>query len=74
MALDKHADSCVGPYTNHKWGTAPICISDAGLYSRYAVICQHAGCRRLRITEYTMRGNHTGGYRDATDEEVAKLK
>ena len=57
-ALDKHAGLCADG-KRHKWGKEQD--RRAGATAGWSDMqCQR--CARVRVIEYTRRGNHTAGY------------
>ncbi len=71
IGVDKHAGLCNGN-RRHRWGKKEFLISRAVYLSRKGHICDN--CDRVRITEFTKRGNHIAGYRNATVDELALNK
>lgn len=68
MGEDLHAGPCAAGRARHEWGQE-IRNDTGGKPSRYSPVyyipCLH--CPRLRVREYTMRGNHIRGYLTRTE-------
>jgi hypothetical protein len=69
MRLEAHAGNCVNG-GRHSWRSKEFRISKGAFTSLYGTIC--AKCQRIRITEYTKRGNHVAGYRQASVDEIGR--
>lgn len=70
MELEKHSGFCFKRH-RHRWQGKEFTIFKGTLSSQYGTLCSHEGCQRVRVTEFTKRGNHIAGYRLATIDEIA---
>lgn len=64
---ESHAGRCAAGRRRHEWGKERRRGTGHGLHALYEEPCLH--CPRLRIREYTMRGNHIAGYEN--DQQAA---
>ena len=72
MKLDSYSGPCgLNPHKRHRWQGKEFKILKGVFISQYGIICAHEDCQRVRVTEFTKRGNHIAGYRLATVDELA---
>lgn len=63
MKIVKGFDQTAGPCVDgkrHRWRSGEILVHRGVISRRYAMPCRC--CLRVKIKEYTRRGNHTAGY------------
>lgn len=64
MIGTRQFEAAAGPCTTggtHKWYSVEILVFKGATSRRYETACRR--CDRMRVREYTQRGNHIAGYR-----------